>query len=82
MRTASRKTTDTCINLKETFTGGGNFKVGRRIAIKVKFTIDTAIIATTKEEQQDMVAGCLAPEGGITWKSIMENTSNESTQDK
>ena len=41
--------------IKETLTEVGDFKIRGRIINKVRFTDDTAIIAKTQEELQDMV---------------------------
>ena len=41
--------------MKEVLTEVGDFKIGGRIINEVRFTYDTAIIAKTQEELQDMV---------------------------
>ena len=41
--------------MKEGLAGVGDFKIGGRIINKVRFANDTAIIAKTQEELQDMV---------------------------
>ena len=41
--------------IKESLTEVGDFKIGGRIINKVRFAYDTAIIAKTQEELQDMV---------------------------
>ena len=41
--------------MKETLDEVGDFKIGGRIINKVKFADDTAIMAKTQEELQDMV---------------------------
>ena len=41
--------------MKETLTEVGDFKIGGRIINKIRFADDTAIIAKTQEELQDMV---------------------------
>ena len=41
--------------MKESLTEVGDFKIGGRIINKVRFADDTAIIAKTQEELQDMV---------------------------
>ena len=41
--------------MKEATAEVGNFKIGGRVTNKVRFADDTAIIAKTQEELQDMV---------------------------
>ena len=55
--------------MKEALAKVGDFKIRGRIINKVRFADDTAIIAKTQEELQDMVA----LEGSMTWKSTLTN---------
>ena len=54
--------------MKEALTEVGDFKIGRRIINNVRFVDDTAIIAKTQEELQDMVNRWLILEGSMPWK--------------
>ena len=51
----------------------GDFKIGGRIINKIRFANDTAIIAKTQEELQDMVNRLVDTEGSMAWKSTLTN---------
>jgi len=75
--------------MKEALTEVGDSKIGRRIINKVRFADDTAIIAKTQEELQDMVDRLVntgrkyGMEINIHKSQVMEvSRSNESLQIK
>ena len=59
--------------MKEALTEVGDFKIGGRIINKVRFADNTAIIAKTQEELQDMVNRLIKLEGSMAWKSTLIN---------
>ena len=58
--------------MKEALAEVGDFKIGGRIFNKIRFADDTAIIAKTQEELQDM-GNRLTLKGSMAWKSTLIN---------
>ena len=56
--------------MKEALTEVGDFKIGGRI-INVRFADDTAIIAKTQEELQDMMNRLVDTGRTMAWKSTL-----------
>jgi hypothetical protein len=59
--------------MKEALAEVGDFKIGGFIIIKTRFADDTAIIAKTQEELQDIENRLVALERSMVWNSTLTN---------